>query len=124
MRHCSLCCQAEDGIRDLVRSRGLGDVDKRQAEGGRGTVAWVDSEGFLLERREADLFPQRGILHERLVEAGEGAAGRLAPRRGEGGVGGGGGTGGRHTAFLPTQSGGRGRTRATTGMGDKKKKKK
>ena len=25
--------QAEDGIRDLVRSRGLGDVDKRQEEG-------------------------------------------------------------------------------------------
>jgi len=24
-------CQAEDGIRELVRSRGLGDVDKRQA---------------------------------------------------------------------------------------------
>ena len=24
------CCQAEDGIRDLVRSRGLGDVYKRQ----------------------------------------------------------------------------------------------
>ena len=27
------CCQAEDGIRDLVRSRGLGDVYKRQSEG-------------------------------------------------------------------------------------------
>ena len=30
-----LCCvvvQAEDGIRDLVRSRGLGDVYKRQVE--------------------------------------------------------------------------------------------
>ena len=34
---CSVCCvycffffQAEDGIRDLVRSRGLGDVYKRQ----------------------------------------------------------------------------------------------
>ena len=25
--------QAEDGIRDLVRSRGLGDVYKRQLEG-------------------------------------------------------------------------------------------
>ena len=37
------CCgvfffQAEDGIRDLVRSRGLGDVYKRQEEG----VAGVD----------------------------------------------------------------------------------
>ena len=27
---CSLFVQAEDGIRDLVRSRGLGDVYKRQ----------------------------------------------------------------------------------------------
>ena len=27
--------QAEDGIRDLVRSRGLGDVYKRQGKGGR-----------------------------------------------------------------------------------------
>ena len=27
------CFQAEDGIRDLVRSRGLGDVYKRQKEG-------------------------------------------------------------------------------------------
>ena len=40
-RNLVLCClfffQAEDGIRDLVRSRGLGDVYKRQAfasEGG------------------------------------------------------------------------------------------
>ena len=28
------CFQAEDGIRDLVRSRGLGDVYKRQVEVG------------------------------------------------------------------------------------------
>ena len=27
---CVVCFQAEDGIRDLVRSRGLGDVYKRQ----------------------------------------------------------------------------------------------
>ena len=30
--------QAEDGIRDLVRSRGLGDVYKRQAGLGRGVL--------------------------------------------------------------------------------------
>ena len=39
-RTCSTVCfffQAEDGIRDLVRSRGLGDVYKRQ--GARGVVA-------------------------------------------------------------------------------------
>ena len=29
---CGVCFQAEDGIRDLVRSRGLGDVYKRQGE--------------------------------------------------------------------------------------------
>ena len=28
----SVCFQAEDGIRDLVRSRGLGDVYKRQVQ--------------------------------------------------------------------------------------------
>ena len=30
MFFCVFLCQAEDGIRDLVRSRGLGDVYKRQ----------------------------------------------------------------------------------------------
>ena len=38
-RDISRCCcfffQAEDGIRDLVRSRGLGDVYKRQIEKAR-----------------------------------------------------------------------------------------
>ena len=29
---CVFCVQAEDGIRDLVRSRGLGDVYKRQVQ--------------------------------------------------------------------------------------------
>ena len=43
-----MCCvffQAEDGIRDLVRSRGLGDVYKRQ----------VLSQSFLLIRAEENL---------------------------------------------------------------------
>ena len=31
---CVFFFQAEDGIRDLVRSRGLGDVYKRQGRGG------------------------------------------------------------------------------------------
>ena len=42
---CVVCCvvfvfffQAEDGIRDLVRSRGLGDVYKRQGENRRTLV--------------------------------------------------------------------------------------
>ena len=34
--------QAEDGIRDLVRSRGLGDVYKRQAENGESGKGWSD----------------------------------------------------------------------------------
>ena len=33
MTACIFFFQAEDGIRDLVRSRGLGDVYKRQTEG-------------------------------------------------------------------------------------------
>ena len=39
---CGVCCffQAEDGIRDLVRSRGLGDVYKRQDGSGRPTPPW------------------------------------------------------------------------------------
>ena len=32
---CVVFFQGEDGIRDLVRSRGLGDVYKRQGQGGR-----------------------------------------------------------------------------------------
>ena len=34
--------QAEDGIRDLVRSRGLGDVYKRQLEGGSEAAVELD----------------------------------------------------------------------------------
>ena len=37
--------QAEDGIRDLVRSRGLGDVYKRQPQGG--VVNWEWQRRFL-----------------------------------------------------------------------------
>ena len=32
--------QAEDGIRDLVRSRGLGDVYKRQRQRGQSPPVW------------------------------------------------------------------------------------
>ena len=46
--------QAEDGIRDLVRSRGLGDVYKRQLEGyenhpDAGTVNFESFDKFLGE---------------------------------------------------------------------------
>ena len=36
------CLQAEDGIRYLVRSRGLGDVYKRQADNGAMVSWWPD----------------------------------------------------------------------------------
>ena len=38
---CVFFFQAEDGIRDLVRSRGLGDVYKRQVPAGK-AVSWAD----------------------------------------------------------------------------------
>ena len=41
--------QAEDGIRDLVRSRGLGDVYKRQVEGRRKRV-----HGGMSKRTKSD----------------------------------------------------------------------
>ena len=41
------CFQAEDGIRDLVRSRGLGDVYKRQDEEGAAVRLHVMRGAFL-----------------------------------------------------------------------------
>ena len=38
---CGVFLQAEDGIRDLVRSRGLGDVYKRQLE-----MSGIDAERY------------------------------------------------------------------------------
>ena len=38
--------QAEDGIRDLVRSRGLGDVYKRQAPGGATGATNINIRGL------------------------------------------------------------------------------
>ena len=55
MRVCCMCFffQAEDGIRDLVRSRGLGDVYKRQRLGvgdaagaGRGQIGLARGERY------------------------------------------------------------------------------
>ena len=41
----SLCCfQAEDGIRELVRSRGLGDVYKRQLPRGNAVTAVTSAD--------------------------------------------------------------------------------
>ena len=41
---CVFFFQAEDGIRDLVRSRGLGDVYKRQAGGWTGSADRAGAE--------------------------------------------------------------------------------
>ena len=43
--------QAEDGIRDLVRSRGLGDVYKRQEHFFSGFVGLIDKTDVILERK-------------------------------------------------------------------------
>ena len=60
--------QAEDGIRDLVRSRGLGDVYKRQAQGPGDVTRSEDGTAVGVEglsgghdavgaRHDADLLP-------------------------------------------------------------------
>ena len=41
--------QAEDGIRDLVRSRGLGDVYKRQADNKAKITDWISAGGKLTD---------------------------------------------------------------------------
>ena len=56
--------QAEDGIRDLLRSRGLGDVYKRQVHG-----VPVEEVAFIAADREGDLVRPDG---------------RRAPRGGQG----------------------------------------
>ena len=48
---CSFFFQAEDGIRDLVRSRGLGDVYKRQGQMGQNYLKSLFAlafQGFLI----------------------------------------------------------------------------
>ena len=52
---CCVCvvfffCQAEDGIRDLVRSRGLGDVYKRQ-DGIGGAAKGISSLSLAIRQR-------------------------------------------------------------------------
>ena len=45
---CSFCVQAEDGIRDLVRSRGLGDVYKRQGMDRSDSIVMDPHKGLFL----------------------------------------------------------------------------
>ena len=57
-------CQAEDGIRDLVRSRGLGDVYKRQV------AHFRDFEGIMQRfRRFFAEVPPHFILASQVVAA-------------------------------------------------------
>ena len=56
-----LCFQAEDGIRDLVRSRGLGDVYKRQ---GRFRVAIIARH----QRRAAAPHFADGLIGQRVAQ--------------------------------------------------------
>ena len=66
---CAFFFQAEDGIRDLVRSRGLGDVYKRQAvTGALGHLLLDQHREPLLERavsqiRRAALVLQLSLIH-------------------------------------------------------------
>ena len=53
--------QAEDGIRDLVRSRGLGDVYKRQGQ--MGVVAEKDQRQRNLSRQESVGIGERQQQH-------------------------------------------------------------
>ena len=56
---CCVCFQAEDGIRDLVRFRGLGDVYKRQER--HGTLGLPDLRLLLRHvHRQLDELPDRG----------------------------------------------------------------
>ena len=57
--------QAEDGIRDLVRSRGLGDVYKRQNVARIAPVRWLRI-GQL--DPPTDFFQDRSLAHPRLAD--------------------------------------------------------
>ena len=68
---CYVCCvffQAEDGIRDLVRSRGLGDVYKRQGMVFFGDIAGIlhalDAKtGTLKWKKKIDPHPSTCLLY-------------------------------------------------------------
>ena len=66
---CSCCFfQAEDGIRDLVRSRGLGDVYKRQGQvsvlaGGSGKAAFYSSFKWQIFASAGVELPGLSLIH-------------------------------------------------------------
>ena len=59
--------QAEDGIRDVERSRGLGDVYKRQVQGWQnGSLNWMDTIPFYFTAKhelKIGNFLQHGVFH-------------------------------------------------------------
>ena len=71
--------QAEDGIRDLVRSRGLGDVYKRQTQTGAASdfAYGVDGAGSGLSTGGDDVVPEPATM----TLLATGLAGMAAARR-------------------------------------------
>ena len=61
--------QAEDGIRDLVRSRGLGDVYKRQVLGGHGHRATVGRLEDVVRGQHEDAGLGLGLGRQRHVDS-------------------------------------------------------
>ena len=65
----SFVCQAEDGIRDLVRSRGLGDVYKRQIYTWRKRFGALQSDDVRrLKQLEAENARLKKLVAERDLE--------------------------------------------------------
>ena len=67
---CFFFFQAEDGIRDLVRSRGLGDVYKRQDEHGVVKEAAFSGHGCAISQASADLLIE-SIIGKNVAEVKE-----------------------------------------------------
>ena len=66
--------QAEDGIRDLVRSRGLGDVYKRQEKGLRAILNFGHTFGHALEAK----YKYKKYLHGEAIAIGMRCASKIS----------------------------------------------
>ena len=64
LRVCVFFFQAEDGIRDLVRSRGLGDVYKRQRKNGMdvGEMLGIEPVGVRMTTDQQAIFDMEADL--------------------------------------------------------------
>ena len=69
---CGFFCQAEDGIRDLVRSRGLGDVYKRQPL--YRVKSWLKSAALVTEM---GAFQQVSVVTMTVVVSGTSSLGSM-----------------------------------------------